>query len=91
MPLPYARRRLHQAAGRHRGLSEQTGGDATLVTGVGQHQMWSAQYYASAGRGSGSAPAALGTMGFGLPAAIGAWFAIRNTRWCWWTATAASR
>ena len=56
-------------------ISELTGGDATLVTGVGQHQMWAAQFYRSAARASGSAPAGLGTMGFGLPAAIGAWFA----------------
>jgi len=52
-----------------------TGGDAIISTGVGQHQMWAAQYfdfkYPRLWLTSGS----MGTMGFGLPAAIGAQFA----------------
>ncbi len=55
-------------------LSELTGGHATLVTGVGQHQMWSAQYYRFQRPRQWISSGGLGTMGFGLPAAIGAWY-----------------
>ncbi len=55
-------------------LSELTGGQATLVTGVGQHQMWAAQYYRFRRPRQWISSGGLGTMGFGLPAAIGAWF-----------------
>ena len=56
-------------------LSEATGGEATLVTGVGQHQMWTAQYYRFRRPRQWISSGGLGTMGFGLPAAIGAWYA----------------
>jgi acetolactate synthase-1/2/3 large subunit len=56
-------------------ISELTGGDATLVTGVGQHQMWAAQFYQFRRPRQWVSSGGLGTMGFGLPAAIGAWFA----------------
>jgi acetolactate synthase-1/2/3 large subunit len=56
-------------------ISELTGGDATLVTGVGQHQMWAAQYYHFSRPRQWISSGGLGTMGFGLPAAIGAWYA----------------
>jgi acetolactate synthase-1/2/3 large subunit len=56
-------------------INDITGGDAIISTGVGQHQMWAAQYfdfkYPRLWLTSGS----MGTMGFGLPAAIGAQFA----------------
>jgi acetolactate synthase-1/2/3 large subunit len=56
-------------------LSQQTNGQATLVTGVGQHQMWAAQYYQFNRPRQWISSGGLGTMGFGLPAALGAWFA----------------
>jgi len=56
-------------------LSAHTNGEATVVTGVGQHQMWTAQYYGFRRPRQWISSGGLGTMGFGLPAAIGAWFA----------------
>ncbi len=53
-------------------LYEQTGGDAIVVTDVGQHQMWAAQHYKYNQPRSFITSGGLGTMGFGLPAAIGA-------------------
>jgi len=52
-----------------------TDGKAVIVTDVGQNQMWSAQYYATERPQSFLSSGGLGTMGFGLPAAIGAQFA----------------
>ena len=52
-----------------------TQGDATIVTGVGQHQMWAAQYYHFERENRLITSGGAGAMGFGLPAAIGAWFA----------------
>lgn len=49
--------------------------DAIITTDVGQHQMWVAQYYPFSGKGMLLTSGGLGTMGFGLPAAIGAAFA----------------
>jgi acetolactate synthase-1/2/3 large subunit len=49
-----------------------THGDAVVVTDVGQHQMWEAQYYHHDRPRSLITSGGLGTMGFGLPAAIGA-------------------
>ena len=51
---------------------EATGGDAVIVTDVGQHQMWEAQYYPHQRPNTLITSGGLGTMGFGLPAAIGA-------------------
>jgi acetolactate synthase-1/2/3 large subunit len=47
-------------------------GEATIVTDVGQHQMWEAQYYNHTKPRSLLTSGGLGTMGYGLPAAIGA-------------------
>jgi acetolactate synthase I/II/III large subunit len=53
-------------------------GRAIVVTDVGQHQMWSAQYYKADHPGTFITSGGLGTMGFGLPAAIGAKFARKD-------------
>ncbi|HEV2812114.1 MAG TPA: biosynthetic-type acetolactate synthase large subunit [Solirubrobacteraceae bacterium] len=53
-------------------LYEATGGDAIVASDVGQHQMWTAQYFHFKGPNRWSNSGGLGTMGFGLPAAMGA-------------------
>ena len=53
-------------------LSEMTGGEALITVGVGQHQMWAMQHYAVNRRRSFLSSSGFGTMGYGLPAAIGA-------------------
>ncbi|MBE2195444.1 MAG: biosynthetic-type acetolactate synthase large subunit [Anaerolinea sp.] len=55
-----------------RDLWKATGGNALVVTDVGQHQMWEAQYYLHERPRTLITSGGLGTMGFGLPAAIGA-------------------
>jgi acetolactate synthase-1/2/3 large subunit len=55
-----------------RDLWQYTDGDAVTVTDVGQHQMWEAQYYPHVRPNSLITSGGLGTMGYGLPAAIGA-------------------
>jgi len=52
-----------------------TGGDAIIVTDVGQHQMWEAQYFHHDNPRTLITSGGLGTMGYALPAAIGAKFA----------------
>ncbi|PRX91813.1 biosynthetic-type acetolactate synthase large subunit [Paraburkholderia sp. BL25I1N1] len=53
-------------------LSDLTGGRAIVTTGVGQHQMWAAQFFDFVEPRSFLTSGSMGTMGFGLPAAIGA-------------------
>ena len=59
-------------------LYEETNGDAIVATGVGQHQMWAPQYYKFKEPRTYISSLGLGTMGFGLPAAIGAKIAHPN-------------
>jgi acetolactate synthase-1/2/3 large subunit len=53
-------------------LYQATGGDAIITSDVGQHQMWAAQYYHFPQPRRWINSGGLGTMGFGLPAALGA-------------------
>ncbi|MBI4437025.1 MAG: biosynthetic-type acetolactate synthase large subunit [Candidatus Omnitrophica bacterium] len=55
-------------------ISEATKGNAVVATGVGQHQMWAAQFYRFNKPRSFLSSGGLGTMGYGFPAAIGAAF-----------------
>lgn len=57
-------------------LHRATNGDAVIVTDVGQHQMWAAQFYPFKRTRQWITSGGLGTMGFGLPAAMGAQLAL---------------
>ncbi len=59
-------------------INRLTRGEAIISTGVGQHQMWAAQYFDFKKPRLWLTSGSMGTMGFGLPAAIGAQFAQRN-------------
>jgi acetolactate synthase-1/2/3 large subunit len=59
-------------------INKHTRGRAIIATGVGQHQMWAAQYFDFAEPRLWLTSGSMGTMGFGLPAAIGAQFARRD-------------
>jgi acetolactate synthase I/II/III large subunit len=59
-----------------RTLYEETQGNANIVTGVGQHQMWAGQHYFYKRPRQLISSGGLGTMGFELPAAIGAQVAL---------------
>ncbi|MDE2956217.1 MAG: biosynthetic-type acetolactate synthase large subunit [Bacteroidota bacterium] len=59
-------------------LREKTGGRAVVLTDVGQHQMWTAQYFRFLFPRTHITSGGLGTMGFGMPAAMGAAFGLRE-------------
>lgn len=75
MPKPYDNGDYIKPQAVVEAISEATGGEATVATGVGQHQMWATQYYGFMRPRQWISSGGLGTMGFGLPAAIGAWYA----------------
>ena len=60
-------------------INRHTRGEAIISTGVGQHQMWAAQMFDFAGPRLWLTSGSMGTMGFGLPAAIGAQVAQPGT------------
>lgn len=62
-------------------LRARTGGRAVVTTDVGQHQMWVAQYFRFVHPRTHITSGGLGTMGFGLPAAVGAAFGLRGSGW----------
>jgi acetolactate synthase-1/2/3 large subunit len=59
-------------------INRLTRGEAVITTGVGQHQMWAAQYFDFRSPRLWLTSGSMGTMGFGLPAAVGAQFAQRD-------------
>lgn len=59
-------------------IFERTGGNAVVATDVGQHQMWCAQYLKFNSPRTHITSGGLGTMGFSLPASIGASFAVKD-------------
>ena len=59
-------------------INRLTQGEAIITTGVGQHQMWAAQYFDFRSPRLWLTSGSMGTMGFGLPAAVGAQFAQRG-------------
>jgi acetolactate synthase-1/2/3 large subunit len=59
-------------------ISDLTGGNCTVCTDVGQHQMWETQYFQHRRKNQLITSGGLGTMGFALPAAIGVKFANPN-------------
>jgi acetolactate synthase-1/2/3 large subunit len=59
-------------------LSAKTKGEAIVVTDVGQHQMWTAQFFKFNHTRSHLTSGGLGTMGFSVPASIGACFGVKD-------------
>ena len=73
-PLKYPKRGGLRAQHVLDTLSDLTGGEAIVTTDVGQHQMWCAQFYKTGLDYQWITSGGAGTMGFGMPAAIGAQF-----------------
>ncbi len=77
-PLQYQKDGKLHAQGVIEQLRDKTEGDAVVITDVGQHQMWSAQYFRFLHPRTHITSGGLGTMGFGMPAAMGAAFGMRE-------------
>ena len=77
-PLHYSQDGKLHAQGVIEQLRDKSGGDAVVITDVGQHQMWSAQYFRFLHPRTHITSGGLGTMGFGMPAAMGAAFGMRE-------------
>jgi len=77
-PLQYSNDGKLHAQGVIEQLRDKTQGDAVVITDVGQHQMWSAQYFRFLHPRTHITSGGLGTMGFGMPAAMGAAFGMRE-------------
>ena len=77
-PLAYAQDDKLRAQYVIEQLRAQTEGHAVVLTDVGQHQMWTAQYFRFLHTRSHITSGGLGTMGFCLPAAMGAAFGLRE-------------
>ncbi len=74
-PLRYKNDEALRAQHVIQALGDLTGGDAVVVTDVGQHQMWAAQFYRWKHPRTHITSGGLGTMGFSLPASMGSAFA----------------
>ncbi|KAA3634682.1 MAG: biosynthetic-type acetolactate synthase large subunit, partial [Proteobacteria bacterium] len=77
-PAPAARASIERPLDLVRAVADCAGPDAIVTTDVGQHQMWAAQAYPFRRPRQWLTSGGLGTMGFGLPAAIGAALAAPN-------------
>ncbi|MFK7848998.1 MAG: biosynthetic-type acetolactate synthase large subunit [Rhodothermales bacterium] len=77
-PLDYSRDEKLRAQYVIECLRDKSKGNAVVLSDVGQHQMWTAQYFNYSRPRSHITSGGLGTMGFGLPAAIGAAFGLRG-------------
>jgi acetolactate synthase I/II/III large subunit len=66
-------------------MREVLGGDAVITVDVGQHQMWVAQHFEFEKANTFISSGGLGTMGFGLPAAMGARLAVKDKNIPVWT------
>jgi len=77
-PLHYNHDGKLHAQGVIEQLRHKSDGDAVVITDVGQHQMWSAQYFRFLHPRTHITSGGLGTMGFGMPAAMGAAFGMRE-------------
>ncbi len=77
-PLDFDRDEKLRAQAVIEALREKSEGNAVVLSDVGQHQMWTAQYFSYVRPRSHITSGGLGTMGFCLPAAIGAAFGLRG-------------
>jgi acetolactate synthase-1/2/3 large subunit len=77
-PLRYRNGKLIRMQHVIQKIGEITNGDAVMITDVGQHQMWAAQFFKYIHPRSHITSGGLGTMGFSLPAAMGAAFARKD-------------